>query len=265
MATRCSPTPSCPSNPSRSRWTCSPSDPRPIAARRSPSHPTGGSPRSTSLREAAAWRLPGILLGALAAGLIYLLARLLFARRSVGLFAAALVLVEGMLFANSRIAMNDVYVTTFILLAAVLFTPVYTGQVRRALDRRPPAHRHRHRARARARIEMGRALRGRRARPSRAPALGPRPLARAGRVHRDDRGPRRRRDPRTGHAPTRVATGRSSRSCSWSRWSSPPASCAGRCPCHGPSSSSERPCRSSWVWRSSQGHRSSRSRSSRAS
>ena len=67
------------------------------------------------------------------------------------------------------------------------------------LDRRPPAHRYRHRARARARIEMGRALRGRRARPSRSPALGPRPLARAGRVHRDDRGPRRRRDPRTGH------------------------------------------------------------------
>ena len=50
---------------------------------------------------------------ALAAGLIYLLARLLFARRSVGLIAGALVLVEGMLFANARIAMNDVYVTTF--------------------------------------------------------------------------------------------------------------------------------------------------------
>ena len=151
------------------------------------------------LREAAAWRLPGILLGALAAGLIYLLARLLFARRSVGLFAAALVLVEGMLFANSRIAMNDVYVTTFILARCGPLHPGLHGPGPARLDRRPPAHRYRHRARARARIEMGGALRGRRARPSRSPALGPRPLARAGHVHRDDRGPRRRRDPRTGH------------------------------------------------------------------
>lgn len=71
------------------------------------------------------WRLPGMLLGALAAGLLYLLARVLFARRSVGIIAAVLIVAEGMLFANSRIGMNDVYVTTFIVAAALLFAPLY--------------------------------------------------------------------------------------------------------------------------------------------
>jgi hypothetical protein len=71
------------------------------------------------------WRLPGMLLGALMAGLLYLLARVLFARRSVALVAGVLVLAEGMLFVNARIAMNDVYVTTFLLLAALLFAPLY--------------------------------------------------------------------------------------------------------------------------------------------
>ncbi|HKZ91695.1 MAG TPA: phospholipid carrier-dependent glycosyltransferase, partial [Candidatus Limnocylindrales bacterium] len=73
------------------------------------------------------WRLPGMLLGALMAGLLYLLARVLFARRSIALIAAILVVAEGMLFANSRIGMNDVYVTTFIVGAALLFAPLYLG------------------------------------------------------------------------------------------------------------------------------------------
>ena len=71
------------------------------------------------------WRLPGVLVGALTAALAYLLARVLFARRSIGLIAAVLVLAEGMLFANARIAMNDVYVTAFILLAVLLLAPLY--------------------------------------------------------------------------------------------------------------------------------------------
>ena len=71
------------------------------------------------------WRLPGVLLGALAAALLYLLARVLFARRSIALIVAVLILAEGMLLANSRIAMNDVYVTTFIVLAALLFAPLF--------------------------------------------------------------------------------------------------------------------------------------------
>ncbi len=70
-------------------------------------------------------------MGALTAAFLYLLARLLFRRRSVGLFAAALALAEGMLFANSRIAMNDVYVTGFLIMAATLFVPIWLGSWRK--------------------------------------------------------------------------------------------------------------------------------------
>ena len=77
------------------------------------------------------YRLPGVLMGALTAAFLYLLGRLLFRRRSVGLFAAALALAEGMLFANSRIAMNDVYVTGFLVMAATLFVPIWLGSWRR--------------------------------------------------------------------------------------------------------------------------------------
>ncbi len=72
-----------------------------------------------------AWRFPGVLLGAFTAGCLYLLARILFRRRAVALIAAALVLLDGMFFAQSRIAMNDVYVAFFILAAYTLFAPLY--------------------------------------------------------------------------------------------------------------------------------------------
>ena len=91
----------------------------------------GGSITSVGIGgNAFGWRLPGVLLGALAAALLYLLARVLFARRSVALIAAVLVVAEGMLFANSRIGMNDVYVTSFIVLAALLFAPLYLAPKR---------------------------------------------------------------------------------------------------------------------------------------
>jgi tripartite ATP-independent transporter DctM subunit len=61
-----------------------------------------------------------MLMGALMAGLLYLLARVLFARRSVAVLTATLVVAEGMLFANARIGMNDVYVTTFLVAAALV-------------------------------------------------------------------------------------------------------------------------------------------------
>ena len=77
------------------------------------------------------YRLPGVLMGAAMAAFVYLLARLLFRRRSVGLFAAALALADGMLFANSRIAMNDVYVTGFLVMATTLFVPIWLGSWRR--------------------------------------------------------------------------------------------------------------------------------------
>jgi hypothetical protein len=64
---------------------------------------------------AFAWRLPGVVLGALTAGLLYLLARLLFRRRRVGLLFAGLLAMDGLLFQQSRIAMNDVYVGFFVV------------------------------------------------------------------------------------------------------------------------------------------------------
>ena len=77
------------------------------------------------------YRLPGVLMGAATAAFLYLLARMLFRRRSVGLFAAALAIAEGMLFANSRIAMNDVYVTGFLVMALTVFAPVWLGSWRK--------------------------------------------------------------------------------------------------------------------------------------
>jgi Dolichyl-phosphate-mannose-protein mannosyltransferase/C-terminal four TMM region of protein-O-mannosyltransferase len=79
---------------------------------------------------AFAWRLPGVLAGALMAGLIFLLARMLFRRREVAVLAAILVLVDGMLFVQSRIAMNDVYVGLFIVAAYTLFAALWTGRWR---------------------------------------------------------------------------------------------------------------------------------------
>ena len=68
-----------------------------------------------------AWRLPGVLLGALTAGVLYLLARILFRRRSVAILVGLFALLDGMFFVQSRIAMNDVYTGLFILSAYLLF------------------------------------------------------------------------------------------------------------------------------------------------
>jgi hypothetical protein len=64
---------------------------------------------------AFAWRLPGVVLGAVMVGLLYLLARLLFRRRSVGLIFSGLLVMDGLLFQQARIAMNDVYVGLFVV------------------------------------------------------------------------------------------------------------------------------------------------------
>jgi hypothetical protein len=114
-----------------------PLDPTRLLADTQPDHPErdrgellaigadGGLARVGIDGNAFGWRLPGMLMGALMAALLYLLVRVLFARRSIALLAGALVLAEGMLFVNARIAMNDVYVTTFIVLGALLFAPLY--------------------------------------------------------------------------------------------------------------------------------------------
>ena len=79
---------------------------------------------------AFAWRLPGVISGALMAALLYLLARILFRRRSVGLIVAVFSLVDGMFFANSRIGMNDTYAALFIVAAYVIYAALALGRWR---------------------------------------------------------------------------------------------------------------------------------------
>ncbi len=76
---------------------------------------------------AFAWRLPGVIVGVLMAACLYLLARILFARRSVAIAVGGLAVVEGMFFVQSRIGMNDAYVGFFIVAAYTIFAALWTG------------------------------------------------------------------------------------------------------------------------------------------
>jgi hypothetical protein len=88
---------------------------------------SGGAAAVEVGQHAFAWRMPGVLAGALTAGLLFLLARILFRRRTVALLAGLFALADGMLFVQSRIAMNDVYVGLFIIAAYTLFAALWTG------------------------------------------------------------------------------------------------------------------------------------------
>ena len=71
----------------------------------------GGEVASVEVgKHAFAWRVPGVLAGAAMAGLLYILARILFRRREVAILVGIFALVDGMLFVQSRIGMNDAYV-----------------------------------------------------------------------------------------------------------------------------------------------------------
>ena len=74
-----------------------------------------------------AWRLPGVIAGALLAALVYVLARILFRRRSVAVIAGLFMLLDGMMFVQTRIGMNDAYVALFIVAAYTLFAALWTG------------------------------------------------------------------------------------------------------------------------------------------
>jgi hypothetical protein len=78
-------------------------------------------------KHAFAWRLPGVIAGAIMAGLLYLLGRILFRRREVAVLAGIFALADGMLFVQSRIGMNDVYVGLGIVAAYTLFAAIWTG------------------------------------------------------------------------------------------------------------------------------------------
>ena len=76
---------------------------------------------------AFAWRLPGVIAGALTAALLYLLTRILFRRRLVAGLVGLFVIADGMFFVQSRIGMNDVYVGLFIVAAYTVFAAIWTG------------------------------------------------------------------------------------------------------------------------------------------
>jgi hypothetical protein len=78
-------------------------------------------------KHAFAWRLPGVIAGALMAGLLYLLTRILFRRREVAVLVGIFALADGMFFVQSRIGMNDAYVGLGIVAAYTLFAAIWTG------------------------------------------------------------------------------------------------------------------------------------------
>ncbi len=76
-------------------------------------------------RHAFAWRVPGVIAGIVMALLLYVLARVLFQRRSIAVILGLVVLVDGMLFAQSRIGMNDSYVGLGIVGAYTIFAALW--------------------------------------------------------------------------------------------------------------------------------------------
>ncbi|HEV8488608.1 MAG TPA: phospholipid carrier-dependent glycosyltransferase [Candidatus Limnocylindrales bacterium] len=89
--------------------------------------PDGATAAIDAGSHAFAWRLPGVLAGVGMAALLYLLTRILFRRRAVAVLVACLTVLDGMLFVQSRIAMNDAYVGLFIIAAYALFAALWTG------------------------------------------------------------------------------------------------------------------------------------------
>jgi dolichyl-phosphate-mannose--protein O-mannosyl transferase len=68
-----------------------------------------------------AWRFPSVVFGVLSVLATYYLALILFKKESLALTAAALLALDNLHLTMSRIAMNDIFVTTFILFALVFF------------------------------------------------------------------------------------------------------------------------------------------------
>jgi len=77
---------------------------------------------------AFAWRVAGVGFGTVLVGLIYLLAAAMFRRRRIAVLAAIFVAVDGMSFVMSRIAMNDIFVATFIVAAYLLLWQIWSGR-----------------------------------------------------------------------------------------------------------------------------------------
>ncbi|HKY52170.1 MAG TPA: phospholipid carrier-dependent glycosyltransferase [Candidatus Limnocylindria bacterium] len=94
----------------------------------------GGAQRIETGRHALAWRIPGVALGAVLAFFLVLLARRLFASALVPPLVGAAVVLDGSMFAQARIGMNDVYVTTFIVAAWYFIVAAHNPRRWAALD-----------------------------------------------------------------------------------------------------------------------------------
>ncbi|MDD5146999.1 MAG: phospholipid carrier-dependent glycosyltransferase [Candidatus Daviesbacteria bacterium] len=68
-----------------------------------------------------AYRLPGALLGILSVFLVYKLALILFKNEAAALLSALIFSLDGLVFVQSRIGMNDVYLVAFILASIIFF------------------------------------------------------------------------------------------------------------------------------------------------
>ena len=77
--------------------------------------PSGSADRIETGRLALAWRLPGVIAAALLAFILVLLARRLFASRLVPIIVGIAVILDGSMYAQARIGMNDIYVALFIV------------------------------------------------------------------------------------------------------------------------------------------------------
>lgn len=81
------------------------------------------------------WRFSSAVFGVLVVAATALLAHVYFKRRSITLLAAFLVSLDGLLLAQSRIAMNDIHVTFFIVMATAIY-----GIYRNQLEEKRPAN-----------------------------------------------------------------------------------------------------------------------------
>jgi predicted membrane-bound dolichyl-phosphate-mannose-protein mannosyltransferase/Gpi18-like mannosyltransferase len=95
--------------------------------------PTGSDLIETG-RHAFAWRLPGVLFAAVLAFLIVLLARRLFASTVLPALAGLAVLLDGSMFAQARIGMNDIYVATLIVAGWYFVVAAHRPRRSAALD-----------------------------------------------------------------------------------------------------------------------------------
>ncbi|GAC1462045.1 MAG: dolichyl-phosphate-mannose--protein mannosyltransferase [Candidatus Limnocylindrales bacterium] len=85
-------------------------------------------------RHALAWRLPGVVAAAVLAFMLVLLARRLFASRLLPLLVGLVVIIDGSMFAQARIGMNDTYVALFIVSGWYFIVAAHRPRLSRTAD-----------------------------------------------------------------------------------------------------------------------------------